>query len=113
MIALAVFAIVSAALVKNTALAVKQTRIIEDKSIAYWVAENQLAQMRATPRTADSFPNSGSRTSTVNMANRDWEVTVDVASTENKDVRRVEVSVFTENEPDHAAARLVGFLGRY
>ena len=113
MIALAVFAIVSAALVKNTALAVKQTRVIEEKSIAYWVAENQLAQMRATPRTPDSFPNSGSSTSTVSMADRDWNVTVDVVSTENKDVRRVEVHVYPENEPDHAAATLVGFLGRY
>lgn len=113
MIALAVFAIVAAALVKNAALTVKQTRIIEDKSIAYWVAENQLAQMRAVPRTADSFPSTGSTTSTVSMADRDWDLDVEVKATDNKDVRRVEISVSTQDDPDHPVATLTGFMGRY
>ena len=46
MIALAVFAVVSAALVRNAAVAVRQTTIIEDRSLGIWVAENQLSQMR-------------------------------------------------------------------
>lgn len=113
MIALAVFAIVAAALVKNAALTVKQTRTIEEKSIAYWVAENQLAQLQARPRTANDFPQVGSDTNTVNMGGRDWDVTVNVASTGNEDMRRVEVSVASPAAPDRKVAGLVGFLGRY
>ena len=113
MIALAVFAIVAAALVKNAALTVKQTRIIKDKTVAYWVAENQFAQLRAKPKTAANFPQPGSNTNTVTMAGRDWDVTIDVTSTDNKDMRRVEVSVATPKQADRKVADLVGFFGRY
>lgn len=112
MIALAVFAIVAAALVKNATLAVKQTRMIEDKTYAYWIAENRLAMLRATPRDPAQFA-SGTDRNTVTMAGRDWEVVVDRQHTDNKDVNRVEVSVYTEADPDHVVASLTGFLGRY
>lgn len=113
MIALAVFAIVAAALVKNAALTVKQTRTLEDKSVAYWVAQNRLAELRAKPRSGQTFPAPGSTTDTVNMAGRPWDVTVDVTSTDNKDVRRVTVSVAQPSDADHEVANLVGFIGRY
>lgn len=113
MIAVAVFAIVSAALVKNAALTVRQTRLIEEKTIAYWIAENQLAQIRAARRSADSFPGVGTDRLSVNMADRDWDVVVDTESTENEGVRRVEVSVYTEGDADRAVASLTGFVGRY
>ena len=113
MIALAVFAIVAAALVKNAALTVKQTRTLEDKSVAYWVAQNRLAELRAKPRSSQAFPSPGSSTDTVNMAGRPWDVTVDVTSTDNKDVRRVTVSVAQQSDADHEVANLVGFIGRY
>lgn len=113
MIALAVFAIVAAALVKNAALTVKQTRIIEEKSIAYWVAENRLAELRAKPKNDENFPQTGTNTDTVKMAGRSWDVTVDVASTDNKYMRRVKVSVAASQNSDQQVASLVGFLGRY
>lgn len=113
MIALAVFAIVAAALVKNAALTVRQTRTIEDKSIAYWVAENRLAQLRARPRTAANFPQPGTNTDTVKMAGRTWDVTIEVATTDNKDMNRVQVSVASDKTPDRQAASLTGFFGRY
>lgn len=112
MIAVAVFAIASAALVKNAALTVKQTRMIQDKTLAYWIAENQLAKLRATPRDPSNFTTGTDRVA-VTMAGRDWEVVVDTRQTENKNVNRVEVSVFTEDDPDHEVASLSGFLGRY
>lgn len=113
MIALAVFAIVAAALVKNAALTVRQTGIIEDKSIAYWVAENRLAELRAKPRTPANFPQIGNNTDMVEMAGRRWDVTIDVASTANKDMHRVKVSVASDKQPDRQVASLVGFIGRY
>lgn len=113
MIALAVFAIVAAALVKNAALTVTQTRTIEEKSIAYWVAENQLAQLRAKPRSAENFPQTGSNKSTASMAGRDWTVTINVDSTDNKDIHRVKVSVALPSAPDRQVASLVGFFGRH
>jgi hypothetical protein len=49
----------------------------------------------------------------VNLADRDWEVVVKIAATENADIRRVEVVVSAAQEPDQVVADLAGFLGRY
>ncbi|MEJ6684003.1 MAG: type II secretion system minor pseudopilin GspI [SAR86 cluster bacterium] len=113
MIALAVFAVVSAALVRNAAVAVRQTTIIQDRSLGIWVAENQLSQMRIQVRDADNYPAPGTNRYAVNLADRDWEVVVKIAATENADVRRVGVEVFAAQQPDQALADLAGFLGRY
>ncbi len=113
MIALAVFAVVSAALVRNAAVAVRQTTIIEERSLGIWVAENQLSQMRIQVRSDENYPALGTNRYAVNLADRDWEVVVKIAATENADIRRVEVAVSAAQEPDQVVADLAGFLGRY
>jgi len=113
MIALAVFAVVSAALVRNAAVAVRQTTIIEERSLGIWVAENQLSQMRIQVRSDENYPALGTNRYAVNLADRDWEVVVKIAATENADIRRVEVAVSAAQQPDQVVADLAGFLGRY
>ena len=113
MIALAVFAVVSAALVRNAAVAVRQTTIIEERSLGIWVAENQLSQMRIQARSDENYPALGTNRYAVNLADRDWEVVVKIAATENADIRRVEVAVSAAQQPDQVVADLAGFLGRY
>ena len=113
MIALAVFAAVSAALVRNAAVAVRQTTIIEERSLGIWVAENQLSQMRIQVRSDENYPALGTNRYAVNLADRDWEVVVKIAATENADIRRVEVEVSAAQQPDQVVADLAGFLGRY
>lgn len=111
MVAVAVFAVVSAALVKNASQTVHQTALIQDKTIAFWIAENQMAQFRAAPREDDTFQSTGTDRFSVNMADRDWEVVVDVSATENAAMRRVDISVFREDDLDQDIARLTGFIG--
>ena len=113
MIALAVFAVVSAALVRNAAVAVRQTTIIEERSLGIWVAENQLSQMRIQVRSDENYPALGTNRYAVNLADRDWEGVVKIAATENADIRRVEVAVSAAQQPDQVVADLAGFLGRY
>ena len=113
MIVLAVFAVVSAALVRNAAVAVRQTTIIEERSLGIWVAENQLSQMRIQVRSDENYPALGTNRYAVNLADRDWEVVVKIAATENADIRRVEVAVSAAQQPDQVVADLAGFLGRY
>jgi len=113
MIALAVFAVVSAALVRNAAVAVRQTTIIEERSLGIWVAENELSQMRIQVRSDENYPALGTNRYAVNLADRDWEVVVKIAATENADIRRVEVAVSAAQQPDQVVADLAGFLGRY
>ena len=113
MVALAIFAVVSGALIRNATQAIRQTNIIQEKTLAYWIAENHLNQMRASPHVEGSFPGIGSERYSVTMADRDWEVVMDIEATENADMRRIIVSVFAENDQDNNIVELVGFRGKY
>ncbi|MFT5209698.1 MAG: general secretion pathway protein I [Flavobacterium sp.] len=111
MIALAIFAIASASLIKNATQTIRQTTIIQDRTIAYWIAENELNQLRSVPR--GEFPTPGSDHSDVVMANRDWEIVLDVEATENIDMRRITVNVYLPNDTDNSIVSLTGFIGKY
>ncbi|MDG1444642.1 MAG: type II secretion system minor pseudopilin GspI [Pseudomonadales bacterium] len=113
MIALAIFAVVSGALIRNAAQTVSQTAIVQQRTVAYWVAENQLNETRGQPRTEDSFPRLGSDRFNVTMAGQDWEVLMDVESTDNPDMRRLIVSVSPASDTDYVIAELTGFVGKY
>lgn len=113
MIAVAIFAIVSAALIKNATQTVSQTRQIQERSLAYWIAENQLNEIRSQPREDGNYPSPGTDRLSVVMAKQDWELVVDYEATENEDMRRVIVSVFHPEDLDNRVVELTGFVGRY
>ena len=113
LIALAIFAIVGAALVKNATQTVNQTTRLEERTVAIWLAENQLNEIRSAPRTEDSFPPIGSDRINATMAGKDWEILVEYEATENENMRRVSVSVFHSQNLDVAITNLTGFLGRF
>ena len=112
MVALVVFSVVSVALVKNTTTSLRQSGMIEDRTIAWWLAENEMTGLRMLPRTDDSYPNSGTSREVVELDDTSWDVETTVEVTENEYVRRIVINVYRENQED-AKARLVGFLGRY
>ena len=112
MVSLVVFSVVSVALVKNTTTSLRQSGMIEDRTIAWWLAENEMTSLRMLPRTDDSYPNSGTSREVVELDDTSWDVETTVEATENDYVRRLVSNVYRENQED-AKARLVGFLGRY
>ena len=112
MVALVVFSVVSVALVKNTTTSLRQSGMIEDRTIAWWLAENEMTSLRMLPRTDDSYPNSGTSREVVELDDTSWDVETTVEVTENDYVRRIVIKVYRENQED-AKAKLVGFLGRY
>jgi general secretion pathway protein I len=113
MIALAIFAIVSTTLIKNATQTVSHLRIIQERSMAQWIAESEMQTLRLQPRTQENFLSQGTNMNSQMMGGREWQVEVDVRSTENELVRRVEITVFDEQDLDTPLANLSGFLGRY
>ena len=111
-ITVAIFAVASTALIRNASNSVIQTLRVQDRTIGYWLAENELEEMRSAPRTEEFFPSIGTDRESVTMANRDWELKIQVESTENPDMRRVLVAVFAEEDLDVEVASLVGFIGK-
>ncbi len=113
MIALAVFAIASAALIKNASQSVRQAAVLEERVLAAWVAENELNALRRPLRVDDDFPAVGVERVSVTMAEREWDVVIETNSTENESVQRVEVRVFKPNDNVAVVTTLTGFVGRY
>ena len=116
LIALAVFTIVSSALITNATQHVGQTELLRDKTIAHWVALNEMNEIRADIRVEDSYPRTGTTQSEVNMLSTDWLVEVEISATENDNVRRVSVDVFRddfERDEGFSMFTLIGFVGKY
>ena len=109
MIALAIFAIVSTTLIKNATQTVSQSRIIQERSMAQWIAESEMQTLRLQPRTQENFPSQGTNLISQVMGGREWQVEVDVRTTENELVRRVEITVFDEQDLDTPLATYLAF----
>ena len=112
MVALAVFAIVSVALVGNSMSTLRQAGIIQDRTLATWLAEDEITKLRLQPRNQENFPRPGTLRQTSEIGRVEWSIEIEIEESENDDIQRVTVRVYraTESEP---TTELVGFLGRY
>lgn len=113
MISLAIFAVVSGALVRNASMTVHQTSLVRDRTLAWWVAENYLSEMRSLSREDENFPSIGSSHLSVRMARRDWRILVEVNQTENINMRRIKISVYEDDDIDAPLITLSSFMGKH
>lgn len=81
---------------------------LRDKSIAHWVAVNEMTRLRLLGQ----FPDIGSSSDEVEMARANWRYTVKVVKTELDVLRRVDISVAFADRPESVVTTLTGFLGR-
>lgn len=112
LIALAILAITSLALLSQTRHSVMTRTALHDKTLALWVAEDSMDQLRANRE----WPGVGTRSERIEMAEREWEVSLEVIDTARADMRRVTVAVKTESQSgefDKTVIALTSFIGRY
>lgn len=79
---------------------------LRDKTIAHWVAMNELARLRIL----GEFPAVGDNSDEVEMAGVTWRYTVEVLKTEMADFRRVDISVSFAERPDTVVTTLSSLL---
>jgi len=123
LVALTVFAITSSALITSMTRHVAQSSAIRDKTIAHWVAQNEMSQLRLSQRFENEqsgsdrnvrFPDLGSDYKEVTMADQKWQVVITVSTTRNEDIRQIVVDVSRASDADEVALiSLDGFMGRY
>ncbi len=116
LIALFIFAVVSKTLITSATQSVSQTGLVQDKTIAHWIALNELSQIRSNIRLEDDYPQTGTTQTEVNMLNSDWLVEVEVSATENDNVRRISVDVFRDEldrDEEYSMITLTSFVGKY
>lgn len=94
LIALAVFAISAAALLRQLQQGTGQQFLLEERTEALWLAEDRLAELAATP----SWPAVGRTSDSVTVNGREWVITTEVQTTAMPELRRIEVGVRPDDE---------------
>ena len=89
MVALAVIALGLAAVIKTVTSTTNNTIYLRDKTLAYWVAQNQISEIEINT----AAPKSGFTDGQETLAGLTWHWTRKVEGTEDPDTSRVEVTV--------------------
>lgn len=80
---------------------------LREKTIASWVAENRLA----TLRLATNVPEIDETTGDAEMAEIRWRWTQKVSETGVANLRRIDISVSSDLNPESSLIQLSGFVG--
>lgn len=94
MVAFMIIALSLFAIFESTATLTWQSGYLKEKTIANWVAQNQIALYRAK-KTWSNVSNSSGQ---VTMANVEWDWKMQVGKTENPNVRKIDVEVFLDGD---------------
>ena len=78
----------------------------QDSALARWVALNRIAEVQLQ----GGYPSEGSEKGEMLMGHSRWQWQQQILATPNKDLRRIEVSVFALNKPDERVDIQVGYI---
>lgn len=98
LIAVAVLAIALVAFVKAGAQYADYARYIRERTIAQWVAHNQMVEFQLAP----DWPDVGSQEDDVDMAGEQWHWVANIQASPDPQVRRVDLRVYATNPSTHA-----------
>lgn len=110
MVALTIIAITLGAIIENTTASNRNAQYLRDKTIASWIAMNQITLIRAKRQWTSKSNKQGD----VEMANRVWRWEMRIQKTENVNMRRLEIDVYSAEDEDQnqPLASMTGFLGK-
>ena len=113
LIAVAVFAVVATTVYTRSGDSIRQLGALEERTLALWLAENELATLRVSRSNTDVPTPTGTNARQVTMGGRDWRVEVKISDTTNPLLRRADIGVARATTPDASLESLSGFIGRY
>ena len=108
MVALAIITITLGAIIENTTASNSNVQYLRDKTIAGWVAMNQISLVRAKRQWSAASTKKGS----VEMAGREWSWVLKIQNTDDANVRRLDIAVYSDEDDRQSLATMTGFLGR-
>jgi len=109
MVALFVVAIALGGAIKVMGNAAQNTSRLSNKTFAQWVALNQIAKLNIEK----AWPKLGETKGDSKMASQEWVWVQKTIKTEDKRIKRVEISVSPVNDSDsNPYATVVGFLAQ-
>lgn len=108
-VALFVLAMALSAVLSTTGNMANQTRVLEEKTFAHWVAMNRMAEIHAE----GAWLRVGKQTGVAEMASREWRWETTVSNTDEEEMRRVDIRVApSDADDDTNTTLLTGFITR-
>ncbi|MEX0735470.1 MAG: type II secretion system minor pseudopilin GspI [Steroidobacteraceae bacterium] len=107
-VALAIVAIGMLAVFKTIGDTVNNVSYLRDRSFAAWIADNRITEIRLS----GEMPSVDETAGELDYAGRHWHWVTRVSQTPVEGLRRIDVSVQREGDPeDSALVSLAGFVG--
>ncbi|MES1925491.1 type II secretion system minor pseudopilin GspI [Salinisphaera sp. T31B1] len=114
LIATAILALALGAFITTSAHYADYARYIHDRSIAQWVARNQLVEFQIAPQ----WPDTGNQDGDVDMADTRWHWVADIQESPDPDVRRIDLRVYriddnSDRPETDSTTLLTGFVTQH
>lgn len=109
MVALVILAVGMSALVKAAGSNTVNAAYLKNKTFAQWIAVNKANEIRIQHK----WPATGTQTGRIFYADVEWFWKIKTSNTQDKDIRRIEVSVQLETERESdPLVNLAAFIGK-
>ena len=108
LVALTILAIALTAAFRAMGVTAQSSAELRERLLGDWVAENRLAELRATR----AWPQTGTNEGEAQQAGRTYRWREEVKNTPNPLFRRVDISVFSVDSGEHAVSRLSGYVAK-
>jgi len=105
MVAVAILAFALSALVRMTGESVNTLSYLEKKTLAQWVAVNQINELEVT----STWPTVGRNQGQEDMGGVAWFWQITTSSTDSADLRRLDVTVKQHKEDEEPVYKLTAF----
>jgi general secretion pathway protein I len=106
--ALTIAAIGIAAVMQTAGNATSVLQQTEDRLLASWVASNRLTELKVSR----VWPAAVNTDGIAAMGGRNWHYRQSISTTQDPDLLRADISVFTDTDHQDRAAKLFGYLAR-
>ena len=108
LVALAVIAIAVAAVVAAVSAFVSNAGYLRDRTLGHWVVMNKVAEIQVS----GEWPAPGTLSGESLMANHAWTWEVKITTTDDPDVRRLDVTAYADARRENPLADAVAYLGK-
>lgn len=109
LVAMAIVAISMGAIIKVSGSYAANAGYLKQRTLAQWVAENKAVEYQVK----NEFPAVGRQEGVVTMSNEQWRWEVKVTNTDDKRLRRLDISVLLDNsDSDTPISTLIAFVGK-
>jgi len=108
MVALTIIAISLGALLSTSGTQASSVTYLKQKTLAHWVAVNELTQIRI----AKEFPNLGDKKGSVTMANHEWYWVRTTKKTEDENARQITFTLYADKDYQQNLTSLIGYANR-